>query len=95
MARTDPQLNIRIPLELKEKLEDAAKKHGRSVTAEIVKILEDALSSLDNPTAQPELTNKEVSSNIDDEAIRNDLRNLFDELSNKLLLRVDEIKNEK
>ncbi len=94
MARTDPQLNIRIPLELKEKLEDAAKKHGRSVTAEIVKILEDALASLDNPIAQPDLTNKEVSPNID-EAIRNDLNNLFKELSNKLFLQVEELKNKK
>lgn len=40
MARTDPQLNIRIPFELKEKLEGAAKLSGRSATAEIIKRLE-------------------------------------------------------
>lgn len=40
MARTDPQLNIRIPIELKEKLEGAAKKSGRSTTSEIIKRLE-------------------------------------------------------
>lgn len=39
MARTDPQLNIRLPADLKEKLERVAKMSGRSVTAEIVKRL--------------------------------------------------------
>lgn len=40
MARTDPQFNLRIPLELKEKVESAAKSSGRSATAEIIARLE-------------------------------------------------------
>ncbi|SDP09259.1 Arc family DNA-binding protein [Phyllobacterium sp. OV277] len=41
MARTDPQINIRLPLELKEKLEDEARGNNRSTTAEIVSRLEE------------------------------------------------------
>lgn len=44
MARSDPQLNIRIPIELKEKLEKSARISGRSVTAEMIKLLEGALT---------------------------------------------------
>ncbi|MFJ0380626.1 Arc family DNA-binding protein [Bordetella bronchiseptica] len=40
MARTDPQVNFRMPADLKERLEEAAKKHGRSVTQEIIQRLE-------------------------------------------------------
>ncbi|WP_083827952.1 Arc family DNA-binding protein [Achromobacter insuavis] len=40
MARTDPQVNFRMPAYLKERLESAATKHGRSVTQEIVQRLE-------------------------------------------------------
>ena len=36
MARTDPQFNVRMPADLKEKIEEAAKKNGRSMNAEIV-----------------------------------------------------------
>ncbi|PJI52592.1 hypothetical protein CTI14_39835, partial [Methylobacterium radiotolerans] len=40
MARTDPQVNFRMPADLKEQLEEAAKKHGRSVTQEIIQRLD-------------------------------------------------------
>lgn len=36
MSREDPQLRVRIPPELKEKIEDAAKSNARSMNAEIV-----------------------------------------------------------
>lgn len=36
MARTDPQVNFRIPAELKAKLEQAARDNGRSITNELV-----------------------------------------------------------
>lgn len=44
MARSDPQFNLRIPTDLKERLEASAKSSGRSVTAEILANLESALS---------------------------------------------------
>lgn len=36
MSREDPQLRIRLPIELKEKIESSAKLNGRSMNAEIV-----------------------------------------------------------
>jgi hypothetical protein len=36
MARIDPQINIRIPADLKKRLEQAGVQAGRSLTAEIV-----------------------------------------------------------
>ncbi|XEG74004.1 Arc family DNA-binding protein [Pseudomonas sp. abacavir_1] len=36
MSRTDPQVNFRIPAELKAKLESAAEQNKRSTTAELV-----------------------------------------------------------
>lgn len=40
MARTDPQVNFRIPVELKDKLDNAAKENGRTITAELILRLE-------------------------------------------------------
>jgi len=40
MARTDPQFNLRVPQELKQQVEDAAKESGRSINAEAVFRLE-------------------------------------------------------
>ena len=40
MARTDPQVNFRIPAELKDKLDSAAKDNGRTLTAELILRLE-------------------------------------------------------
>lgn len=40
MARTDPQVNFRIPAELKDKLDAAAKENNRTITAELILRLE-------------------------------------------------------
>ncbi len=40
MARTDPQVNFRIPAELKDKLDEAARENGRTLTAELILRLE-------------------------------------------------------
>lgn len=40
MARTDPQFNLRVPVDLKQQVENAAKKSGRSINAEAVFRLE-------------------------------------------------------
>ena len=42
MARKDPQVNFRIPQELKEKLEKSAEANSRSITAELVMRLEES-----------------------------------------------------
>jgi len=45
MARTDPQVNIRMPDSLKSALTDVAEKNGRSLNAEIVRRLELSLAA--------------------------------------------------
>ncbi|MEL4013319.1 Arc family DNA-binding protein [Dryocola clanedunensis] len=40
MSREDPQLRIRLPIELKEKIEEVSKSNARSMNAEIVQRLE-------------------------------------------------------
>ena len=40
MARTDPQINVRVEAEFKKKLEHAAIESGRSLNAEVVRRLE-------------------------------------------------------
>lgn len=46
MARTDPQINIRLPARLKARLEAVAQREGRSLTAVIVQRLEASFPSL-------------------------------------------------
>jgi predicted DNA-binding protein len=50
MARTDPQMNIRLPFELKERLGAAARANTRTMNAEIVNRLEASFSAVE-PTA--------------------------------------------
>ncbi|HHV0634743.1 TPA: Arc family DNA-binding protein [Escherichia coli] len=44
MGRDDPQFNLRLPYELKEKLKQRAKSNGRSLNSELVQIVTDAVS---------------------------------------------------
>lgn len=44
MARSDPQINIRVPADLKKQLELLAIQNGRSLNAEVVLRLENSLS---------------------------------------------------
>jgi hypothetical protein len=43
MARTDPQVNFRMPQELRDQLEDACKESKRTLTAEIIYRLKQSL----------------------------------------------------
>lgn len=45
MSREDPQLKIRLPLELKEKIIQSAADHGRSINSEVVARLEQSFSA--------------------------------------------------
>ncbi|MGQ3674254.1 Arc family DNA-binding protein [Xanthobacter sp. TB0139] len=45
MAREDPQVNIRMPALLKARLEARARENNRSLTAEIVHLLDQAVST--------------------------------------------------
>lgn len=44
MTREDPQFNLRMPLEMKEKVKQRAKMNGRSLNSEILQIIADALA---------------------------------------------------
>lgn len=48
MARNDPQMNLRVPMELKEKIEKAALDNGRTITAEAVYRLEKSFNEIGN-----------------------------------------------
>ncbi|MGH1475294.1 Arc family DNA-binding protein [Yersinia proxima] len=51
MARDEPKVNIRLPQELKDKLHELAAKNKRSVNAEVVAAIEEALikDKIDHP----------------------------------------------
>lgn len=53
MARTDPQLNFRIPAELREKLDAAAASNKRSLTSELIARLQ---ASFEEPAHGEALT---------------------------------------
>lgn len=44
MTREDPQFNLRMPLEMKEKVKQRARMNGRSLNSEILQIINDALA---------------------------------------------------
>lgn len=84
MSREDPQFRIRLPVELKEKIEEAAKENNRSLNAEIVFRLDS--SFLD------ELPEDELISAKDALAI---VSRAKDELSNIIFKRTFAVINEK
>ena len=57
MARNDPQMNLRVPVELKEKIEKAAFDNGRTITAEAVFRLEESFltTAITNSTSQADV----------------------------------------
>lgn len=57
MARTDPQVNFRIPAELLEKLRGASELNNRTLTAELVSRLE---ASFDPAKATPDVNVKGI-----------------------------------
>ena len=52
MSREDPQLKIRLPLELKEKITQSAADHGRSINSEVVARLEQSFANDEKPSNQ-------------------------------------------
>lgn len=76
MSREDPQLRIRLPIELKEKIDYAAKSNSRSMNAEIVQRLD---ASFLNEMLEDEVVTA-------DEALRI-ANNAKDELSNIIFKR--------
>lgn len=48
MARNDPQMNLRVPVEIKEKIEQAAADNNKTITAEAVLRLEQSFNAEHN-----------------------------------------------
>lgn len=79
MARNDPQLNLRLPADLKEKLEKLAKSNMRSLTAEVVARLSDSVYQLDGELIPTSLPTNEALEAVSEE---------FREASFKLMLSI-------
>ncbi|OUL68740.1 hypothetical protein CA603_51580 [Paraburkholderia hospita] len=45
MTRDDPQMKLRLPIDLKDRLTDLAHESGRSLNAEVVKRLEESVQA--------------------------------------------------
>lgn len=60
MARNDPQMNLRVPMELKEKVEKAAYENGRTITAEAVYRLEESFNKTQPQVDDLESLKKEI-----------------------------------
>lgn len=57
MARNDPQVNFRLPQELKQKLESSAQANGRSITSELIVRLDE---SFDDKKQSDDLTQSKL-----------------------------------
>ena len=55
MARTDPQINFRLPKQLKDKIEQSAKDNGRSVTQEVIAAIEQGYARQNEPVQTTDL----------------------------------------
>ncbi|QKJ47778.1 Arc family DNA-binding protein [Proteus vulgaris] len=87
MSREDPQLRIRLPIELKEKVEVTAKENGRSMNAEIVQRLE--LSFLSEINADDLISAKEaikIANNAKEEIKNIIFKRTFDVINKKIRL---------
>lgn len=63
MARTDPQVNFRIPADLNDRIKAAAEKNSRTITAELVSRLEASFQPL--AVARPEETHALIEQAVD------------------------------
>ncbi len=55
MARNEPQMNLRLPADLKDQIEDAAANNKRTLTAEVVARLQDSFQPHHEPLSWPDL----------------------------------------
>ncbi|RUT65189.1 Rha family transcriptional regulator [Morganella morganii] len=85
MSREDPQLRVRLPIELKEKIEDAAKSNSRSMNAEIVQRLD--MSFLNEPPSDELISAQDaahIASKAREELSGVILKKTFDEINKKI-----------
>ncbi|MFM0405219.1 Arc family DNA-binding protein [Paraburkholderia dipogonis] len=85
MARSDPQVNIRMPAELKERLESARIETKRSLNSEIVERLERSLASDDEPFDLNSLLSPGAIDSLENFAIVRNFGSLQEALENAVL----------
>lgn len=97
MSREDPQLRIRLPVELKEVIEASSKQNNRSMNAEIVTLLELAIKVCrefgpdDGPVVQQfqnrlaAINKKQDSLEEDITLSRKEMEKMIDRISNNLI----------
>ena len=66
MARNDPQVNLRMPADLKDRLDAAAEENKRSLTAEVVARLEESFGDID---VLKDVAREVVTAKIESEAV--------------------------
>ncbi|MBF0693384.1 Arc family DNA-binding protein [Providencia alcalifaciens] len=87
MSREDPQLRIRLPIELKEKIEVAAKENTRSMNAEIVQRLEISFLGEINPDDLiPASEAMKIADKAKEELSNVVFKRTFDEINKKIRL---------
>ncbi|MBF0186581.1 MAG: Arc family DNA-binding protein [Magnetococcales bacterium] len=78
MARTDPQFKLRLPPELKQKIEQAAHENNRSMNAEMISRLESTLQE-EKAAVQPVVA-APVSVEVDTESVISALRESMEKI---------------
>ncbi|WOO51128.1 Arc family DNA-binding protein [Hafnia alvei] len=87
MSREDPQLRIRLPIELKEKIEVTAKENGRSMNAEIVQRLDSSfLGEINEDDLISAKDAIKIANNAKEEIKNIIFKRTFDEINKKIRL---------
>lgn len=85
MARTDPQVNFRMPQELRDQIAEAAKANNRSITAEIISRLEDsftrAVKPLDDASSSAAAVTEEALEAASERGAQKAMEKLFEPIA--------------
>lgn len=93
-----PPFGVRMPPDLKEKIEMASKKSGRSMNAEVVYRLQQSFELLDPDSIEPKITNRHPNEQSDNDSAPLRYETLSEEemlevmdLQRQLITRYDEV----
>ncbi len=93
MSKRDIQLNIRVTQELKDKIEESAKRNNRSINAEAITLMEEALSGKQEET---ELIHGDMDfKNLDTQEFANILQKKQKELMSAITIFAELISDKK
>lgn len=81
MSRVDPQMKIRLPADLKDRIEFSAKENNRSMNAEIISMLQGSIEKFDEDVAS-------LSKSLSDMKKANESTGLYDPYERAALFKV-------